>query len=123
MKIYTKRGDGGSSSLYNGERRRKTNAVFRALGDCDELSSALGVAREFVAELPDHEKKEAISSTLEWLQSRLLDVGSCLATPPSSSDAKLRRTEFSADHTQVLEERIDELDEELPSLVRIGGRI
>ena len=116
MKIYTKSGDGGSSSLYNGERRDKTNRVFHALGDCDELSSLIGIAREFVAELAEHDKKCAIASTLEWVQSRLLDVGSCIATPPTSSEARLRRTEFNARHTQVLEDRIDELDAELPSL-------
>jgi len=116
MKIYTKSGDGGTSSLYNGERRDKTNRVFHALGDCDELSSLIGIAREFVAELAEHDKKDAIASTLEWVQSRLLDVGSCIATPATSSEARLWRTEFSARHTQILEDRIDELDAELPSL-------
>jgi cob(I)alamin adenosyltransferase len=116
MKIYTKTGDSGSSSLYNGERRRKTNAIFAALGDTDECSSAIAIAREYVAELPDHDKKETISQTLEWVQSKLLDVGSCIATPPTSSDTKRQRTEFCEDHAQVLEDRIDELNIELPAL-------
>jgi cob(I)alamin adenosyltransferase len=116
MKIYTKTGDSGTSSLYNGERRRKTNAVFAALGDTDECSSAIAIAREYVAELPAHDDKEAIARTLEWVQSRLLDVGSCIATPPMSSDTRRQRTEFSEDHARMLEERIDELDEELPAL-------
>ena len=50
MKIYTKGGDGGVASLYNGDRCSKSSPVFSALGDVDELNSALGMAREYVAE-------------------------------------------------------------------------
>ena len=44
MKIYTKTGDAGASSLYSGERRPKDDAVFAALGDVDEVSAAAAVS-------------------------------------------------------------------------------
>ena len=46
FRVYTKTGDKGSTSLYTGERRPKTDPVFDALGDVDELNSHFGVARE-----------------------------------------------------------------------------
>lgn len=121
MKIYTKTGDSGTSSLYNGERRQKTDAVFAALGDVDELNSLLGVAKEFIA--PDD---TSLLEQLETIQSRLLDIGSCIATPDSSSESKLRRVEFSADHVGCLEQWIDEHSEGLPALTQFilpsGGK-
>jgi cob(I)alamin adenosyltransferase len=45
FKVYTKTGDGGSTALYGGARRPKTDAVFSALGDTDELNAHLGLAR------------------------------------------------------------------------------
>lgn len=111
-KVYTKTGDKGTSSLYNGERRGKTDAVFHALGDIDELNSAIGVAREF-AEGMDIQ----LSEQLEETQSRLLDVGSAVATPvDKSTDTKLQRTAFSATHTEQLERWIDGMDAQLAPL-------
>ncbi|KAL3148408.1 hypothetical protein ABBQ38_013863 [Trebouxia sp. C0009 RCD-2024] len=112
MKVYTKTGDKGTSSLYNGERRHKTDGAFQALGDVDELNSLCGVAREFLIEL-DSEKSEQ----LESIQSRLLDVGSAVATPlENSSDGKLQRTLFDVSATSLLETWIDAMDKDLPAL-------
>lgn len=54
---------------------------------------------------------------LESIQSRLLDVGSAVATPlENSSDGKLKRTLFDASATSLLEAWIDAMDQELPAL-------
>lgn len=112
MKIYTKTGDKGTSSLYNGERRSKTDPTFAALGDVDELNSLIGVAREYAAALDGN-----LSQQLETVQSRLLDVGSAVATPlPTSSSHKLQRTAFPAQATAALEGWIDSWSAHLPQL-------
>ncbi|GIL50657.1 hypothetical protein Vafri_6785 [Volvox africanus] len=121
MKIYTRSGDTGQASLYNGERLYKDDAVFQALGDVDELNSALGVAMSFLT-------NKTLLEQLEAIQSRLIDVGSAVATPlPSSPEAKLQRTHFpGALHAQQLEAWIDAMDEQLPPLKNFilpsGGR-
>ena len=121
MKIYTKTGDGGSSSLYNGERRQKTDRIFAALGDVDELNSLIGIAREYLPVTG-----EELNTQLETIQSRLLDIGSCIATPESSSDTKLQRVAFSTDHVNHLEEWIDAHTSDLPTLTQFilpsGGK-
>ena len=105
-KIYTRTGDGGNSSLYTGERRHKTDKVFTALGTVDELSCHLGLAKEL-----------ATSSTAEHpyvdqlirVQCILQDIGSCVATPPSSArQAHLDTVGISQRHAGELEEWIDE---------------
>lgn len=114
MKIYTKTGDQGSSSLYSGERRSKADAVFGALGDIDELNSVIGVAREYVDQL---ESPGLLLNQLETIQSRLLDVGSAVATPTqSSSERKLERVSFPDGATAELESWIDAYSEHLPPL-------
>jgi cob(I)alamin adenosyltransferase len=50
FRIYTKTGDKGTASLYNGQRLPKDDDTFQALGDVDELNSAVGLAREYCTE-------------------------------------------------------------------------
>ncbi|CAG9465658.1 unnamed protein product [Pedinophyceae sp. YPF-701] len=116
FKVYTRTGDGGEASLYNGERRCKGDAVFAALGDVDELNSACGVARELCVEDGGAEG-ENVAEQLKSIQSRLLDVGSVVATPRDrSSQRKLQRVTFAAGHAAELESWIDAMDLSLPQL-------
>lgn len=112
FKIYTRTGDAGQTSLYNGTRKSKTELEFEALGDVDELNSAIGVAREFL-----DPTLNSLLQQLEEIQSRLIDVGSSIATPLStSSKGKLERAKFPEGKVQLLEHQIDAMDEELPPL-------
>lgn len=124
-RVYTKTGDTGASSLYNGVRRDKDDVVFCALGDVDELNASLGLAREHCAGLAQEQSTGggagvgagALASQLVEVQSRLLDVGSAVATPASSSRAEqLARVAFSPAHTDEVEGWIDVLDAALPPL-------
>ncbi|KAJ2219842.1 Dynamin-like GTPase that mediates homotypic ER fusion [Coemansia sp. RSA 520] len=113
MKVYTRTGDKGTSSLFTGERRDKNDAVFAALGTTDELSSMLGLAIAHLESTP----ASSLIPRLETIQCLLQDVGSNIATPiASKSQAKVKRTRFDAQsvHCTRLEEWIDEYAENLP---------
>ena len=116
-KIYTRTGDKGSSSLFTGERRPKSNLVFNTLGDVDELSSNIGMCREVLMDSWQHDNYKAINDILEKIQCTLQDVNSCVATPlTSASEKMLQRTKFDADLVVELEEWIDTYTEDLPQL-------
>ncbi|CAJ0644952.1 4674_t:CDS:2 [Entrophospora sp. SA101] len=84
-KVYTRTGDKGTSSLYNGERRSKDDPIFDALGTIDELNSSIGIANFYC--------KKAGNSLIENLieiQCNLIQVMSNVATPRSNSnDSKI----------------------------------
>lgn len=112
--VYTRTGDKGSSSLYNGERRLKSDPVYEALGHQDELNCVLGIAREHCLSIPQN---DILTTKLEDIQSQLFDIGAAIATPASKSSInKLQYTEFSSFFTIQLEKWIDELDDKLPPL-------
>ncbi|XP_061117304.1 corrinoid adenosyltransferase [Conger conger] len=121
-KIYTKTGDKGFSSTFTGERRPKEDGVFEALGATDELSCAIGLAREFCM---DH--GHAFIEELEKIQCVLQDVGSNIATPRSSArQSHINKTMFSGQPISDLECWIDKYTEELPPLTNFilpsGGK-
>ena len=108
--IYTKTGDKGSSSLYNGERRKKYDDVFHALGNTDELNSFIGFARGYA-----ESSNNGLAPKLIEIQSRLFDLGAAIATPPHTSESKkVEKTKFPEDNITTLEHWIDELDAQLP---------
>lgn len=99
IRVYTKTGDKGTSSLFNGKRRAKTDPIFEALGDTDELNALLGMAREYCS---GQSGAELLNQSIVEIQSRLLDVGSHIATPLSSSKEHQIRMIISITLTIVL---------------------
>jgi cob(I)alamin adenosyltransferase len=108
MKVYTKTGDGGTTSLYNGERIEKNTCIMEALGDLDELNVSIGA---FSCKLSE------FNVQLLSIQSTLIDIGASITTPwTRSSEKELEKTKFDTEKTPKLEEWIDEMSERLPEL-------
>ncbi len=106
MKIYTKTGDKGSTSLFGGKRVSKDDIQIEAYGTVDELNSYIGLLISKTSEL-DH------SSLLKKVQAILFDIGSHLASD-GSADKFL--PEISSKEAQKLELAIDEMNKTLPEL-------
>ena len=107
MKIYTKTGDQGETSLFAGGRVRKDNARVDAYGTVDELNSLLGLVRAYAV-------PEQVQTWLEAIQNVLFVVGADLATPMTSQPKWLVRLDEKP--ALVLENAIDQMDEELPQM-------
>ncbi len=101
----------------------KSNLVFDALGNTDELNSSLGLAREFCSELHANNRNlesfgADIENKLASIQSTLLDIGSFIATPKTKATEKQleRLSKFNTKCTSDLEKWIDTFENELPAL-------
>jgi cob(I)alamin adenosyltransferase len=110
MKIYTKAGDRGKTSLFSGERVPKDDVRIEAYGDLDELNSVIGA---LISSLP--EPLADIRDELREIQSDLFNIGSWMATTPGSPAAGQLQP-VDPERTSVLERSIDRMDEGLPAL-------
>lgn len=106
MKIYTRTGDRGETSLVGGQRVPKDHLRIDAYGTVDELNSLLGLAAA-VGPAPE------LATVLERLQNELFVLGADLATPPEHNS---RVERISSNHIQRLEHDIDRLESSLESL-------
>lgn len=96
MKIYTKTGDKGSTSLYDGGRVSKDHIRVESYGTIDELGAFLGVAKNYVED-------EAIYNIIEDIQRKLFLVAANLAT----EDKKKTRKKIETEDIEYLENIID----------------
>ncbi|MCB1113699.1 MAG: cob(I)yrinic acid a,c-diamide adenosyltransferase [Chlamydiia bacterium] len=114
MRIYTRSGDKGETSLYTGVRVPKNDPHIVAVGDVDECNSAIGLALSL---LPENEALAEIKEQLIHVQHALFDVGAAIATPRTSGETKkVEKTRFSEAAIKDLENWIDEMQEKLPPL-------
>ncbi|XP_068231118.1 corrinoid adenosyltransferase MMAB-like [Palaemon carinicauda] len=130
LKIYTRSGDKGQTSLFSGQRLPKDSDFFKALGTTDELSSHIGLAKEFA-----EEKNHDYVDQLERIQCILQDIATLLATPKNQEiiddlarEARIKeRLSFNPRHILELESWIDQYTSLLPPLSNFilpgGGRI
>lgn len=115
MKIYTKTGDQGTTSLFGGRRVSKADLRIDTYGTVDELNSWMGVLR-------DQEVNASRKDILLAIQDRLFVVGSMLATEPGNTRVKIPL--LTEDDVLLLEQQIDGMDSGLPvmrSFVLPGG--
>ncbi|MBM3807449.1 MAG: cob(I)yrinic acid a,c-diamide adenosyltransferase [Acidimicrobiia bacterium] len=109
MKIYTKTGDAGDTSLFDGTRVRKTDPRVVAYGEVDELQACVGVVR--AASLPPDLDEMCVT-----IQRDLFALGARLADPSRKIATRVAKIVISDDSIKTLEGWIDRLDTEIPPL-------
>ncbi|WP_026952343.1 cob(I)yrinic acid a,c-diamide adenosyltransferase [Algoriphagus mannitolivorans] len=107
MKIYTKTGDQGITSLLGGTRVPKSDLRIDAYGTVDELNSYMGLLR-------DQDVNIGRADFLKEIQDRLFTLGADLATVPGKD--KVKKPDLHVEDVTVLEREMDLMDAELPPL-------
>jgi cob(I)alamin adenosyltransferase len=101
MKIYTKTGDDGTTSLFGGKRVSKADLRIDTYGTVDELNSWIGVLR-------DQPVNQSRKDILIEIQDRLFTIGSTLATEPGNSKVKIPL--LTESDIEFLEKQMDEME-------------
>lgn len=114
MKIYTKTGDKGTTSLFGGTRVPKYHLRIEAYGTIDELNSYIGLIR-------DQKIDPHTTEILLKIQNELFTLGSMLATPPEkeilkSGKERLNINKVGEESVELLETEIDQMNESLPPM-------
>lgn len=109
MKIYTKTGDGGNTSLLGGKRVSKGNIRIEAYGTVDELNAYVGL-------LKDQEINRPREAFLKTIQEKLFVMGASLATVPGKE--KVKKPDIYPDDISALEAEIDTMESQLEPLTK-----
>lgn len=107
MKIYTKTGDKGTTSLFGGKRVSKADLRIDTYGTVDELNAYIGLLR-------DQEVNGVRKNILIEIQDRLFTIGSILATEPGNT--KVQIPHLAEADIEFLEREIDVMDSALPAM-------
>jgi cob(I)alamin adenosyltransferase len=108
LKIYTKTGDLGTTSLIGGTKVSKSNIRIETYGTIDELNSYIGL-------VSDHCNDEHSKIILKEIQDRLFTIGSSLACDPDK-EQKLNIPDLKEIDVELLEKEIDSMNEKLPEM-------
>jgi len=100
MKIYTRSGDEGNSSLYDGSRISKSEIFFDVLGELDELSSRIGLLSSLLS------SDDTLFEFLRIIQGKIQDINTIIATIKTKKDLP-KITDFDI---LVIEQQIDNLE-------------
>jgi len=111
VKIYTRTGDAGDTSLFDGTRVSKSDPRVDAYGEVDELNAWLGLAR---AASPGAD----VDAELVRLQRDLFALGAQLADPADKIATRVTKASLTDADVERLEQLIDRLETELPPLRR-----
>ena len=106
MKIYTKTGDSGKTSLLGGTKVFKNNPRIEAYGTVDELNSYIGL-------LSDFSNDDNAKNILKEIQDRLFTIGAELACDPEKN-SRIALPDLHESDVALLEDEIDKMQEELP---------
>ena len=125
-KVYTRTGDAGQTRLAGGQQVWKDCLRVEAYGTVDELNASVGLVRAMNAEAGSGSAASTqLEADLRWVQNKLFDVGSILATAPGQTFAHM--PEVTAKDVTKLEEMIDRCQEELAPLKEFilpgGGKV
>jgi cob(I)alamin adenosyltransferase len=118
IKIYTKTGDKGNTSLIGGTKVPKNDIRIETYGTVDELNSWIGLVNDQLAD-------DTLKNELKEIQDRLFTIGSSLATD-AEKEPKMRLPDLQVSDIQFLEDRIDFMTAELPvmkNFILPGGHV
>lgn len=109
MKIYTKKGDDGTTGLLGGTRLPKHHLRIESYGTLDELNSFIGVLR-------DHIKEAQQKKMLKHIQEDIFTIGSHLAADPEKDKLKMALPQISQKSVDELESEMDRMESKLPEM-------